>query len=165
MILDWKEYEATAVKAVEEGIVLLENRNGALPLKENTPVAIYGRIQLHYYKSGTGSGGMVNVSKVTDITRGLLESGKVKVNQELLEVYKKWEEENPFDSGNIPPYRKNSQWFRELGEQDAAYRYDGRSYYCNDSVKPWFCPARSTEQAGIKNRTRVSAENPVLFSI
>lgn len=32
MILDWKEYEATAVKAVEEGIVLLENRNGALPL-------------------------------------------------------------------------------------------------------------------------------------
>lgn len=35
MILDWKEYEATAVKAVEEGIVLLENRNGALPLSEN----------------------------------------------------------------------------------------------------------------------------------
>ena len=61
MILDWKEYEATAVKAVEEGIVLLENRNGALPLKENTPVAIYGRIQLHYYKSGTGSGGMVSI--------------------------------------------------------------------------------------------------------
>ncbi len=61
MILDWKEYEATAVKAVEEGIVLLENRNGALPLKENTPVAVYGRIQLHYYKSGTGSGGMVSI--------------------------------------------------------------------------------------------------------
>lgn len=99
MVLDWKEYEATAVKAVEEGIVLLENRNGALPLSENSPVAVYGRIQLHYYKSGTGSGGMVNVSKVTGILQGLLDSGKVRVNQELLKEYKKWEKENPFDSG------------------------------------------------------------------
>ena len=123
MILDWKEYEATAVKAVEEGIVLLENRNGALPLSENSPVAIYGRIQLHYYKSGTGSGGMVNVSKVTDITLGLLESGKVKVNQELLEVYKKWEEENPFDSGTgwgtEPFSQKEMPVSRELAEKTA----------------------------------------------
>ena len=123
MILDWKEYEATAVKAVEEGIVLLENRNGALPLSENSPVAVYGRIQLHYYKSGTGSGGMVNVSKVTDITLGLLESGKVKVNQELLEVYKKWEEENPFDSGTgwgtEPFSQKEMPVSRELAEKTA----------------------------------------------
>lgn len=99
MILNWNEYEAAAVNAVEEGIVLLENRNGVLPLKENSQVAVYGRIQLHYYKSGTGSGGMVNVSKVTGILQGLLDSGKVRVNQELLKEYEKWEKENPFDNG------------------------------------------------------------------
>lgn len=124
MVLDWKEYEATAVKAVEEGIVLLENRNGALPLSENSQVAVYGRIQLHYYKSGTGSGGMVNVSKVTDITRGLLESGKVKVNKELLEEYKKWEKENPFDSGTgwgtEPFSQKEMPVSRKLAEKTAS---------------------------------------------
>ncbi|MGN1090155.1 MAG: glycoside hydrolase family 3 C-terminal domain-containing protein, partial [Huintestinicola sp.] len=39
-----------------------------------------------------------NVSKVTGILDGLLESG-VKVNEELLGVYRKWDEENPFDLG------------------------------------------------------------------
>ncbi|MDE7137530.1 MAG: glycoside hydrolase family 3 C-terminal domain-containing protein, partial [Ruminococcus sp.] len=53
---------------------------------------------LHYYKRGTGSGGMVNVSKVTGIVDGLLEAG-VRINEELLEVYKKWDEKNPYDLG------------------------------------------------------------------
>ncbi|MBQ3948347.1 MAG: glycoside hydrolase family 3 protein, partial [Ruminococcus sp.] len=52
----------------------------------------------HYYKSGTGSGGMVNVSKVTNIIDGLKEAG-AKLNEELLDVYKKWDEENPYDLG------------------------------------------------------------------
>ncbi|MDE6834215.1 MAG: glycoside hydrolase family 3 C-terminal domain-containing protein, partial [Ruminococcus sp.] len=46
----------------------------------------------------TGSGGMVNVSKVTGITDGLLEAG-IKIDTELLEIYKKWEEQNPYDMG------------------------------------------------------------------
>ena len=97
-ILDWDKYLDTAANAVAEGIVMLKNDNDALPLKKNEEVAVFGRIQLHYYKSGTGSGGMVNVSKVTGIVDGLLESG-VKINQELLDVYQKWDSENPFDLG------------------------------------------------------------------
>ena len=50
MVLDWEKYKEAAVHAVEEGIVLLENRNGVLPLKPGAPLAVYGRIQLHYYK-------------------------------------------------------------------------------------------------------------------
>ena len=67
IILDWNKYIAAARAAVAEGIVLLEN-NGALPLKKNENLAVFGRIQEHYYKSGTGSGGMVNVDKVWNIT-------------------------------------------------------------------------------------------------
>ncbi|MBE6862448.1 MAG: beta-glucosidase [Ruminococcus sp.] len=96
--LDWNEYLDKAAETVSEGIVMLKNDNNALPLDKNEEVALFGRIQLHYYKSGTGSGGLVNVSKVTGITEGLLESG-VKVNEELLSVYKEWDEENPFDIG------------------------------------------------------------------
>lgn len=97
--LDWNKYLDKAAETVSEGIVMLKNDNGALPLAEGSEVAVFGRIQLHYYKSGTGSGGLVNVSKVTGITDGLIESGRVKVNPELLDIYKKWDEENPFDIG------------------------------------------------------------------
>lgn len=97
-ILDWNKYIEKAVDAVSEGIVMLKNNNNALPLKAEEVVSVFGRIQLHYYKSGTGSGGMVNVSKVTGITDGLLEAG-VKLNEELLDIYKKWDNENPYDLG------------------------------------------------------------------
>ncbi len=49
---------------------MLKNEHQALPLKPMGR-ALFGRIQFHYYKSGTGSGGMVNVSKVTNIVDGL----------------------------------------------------------------------------------------------
>ncbi|MBO4524197.1 MAG: glycoside hydrolase family 3 protein [Ruminococcus sp.] len=97
-ILDWSKYLEKAAETVSEGIVMLKNDNGVLPLNKSDNIAVFGRIQLHYYKSGTGSGGMVNVSKVTSIVDGLIEAG-VKVNEKLLEIYRKWDEENPFDQG------------------------------------------------------------------
>ena len=99
MILDFDVYSKAAILAAAEGQVLLRNDNQALPLKEHARVAVFGRIQSHYYKSGTGSGGMVNVSKVTGIVDALQESGKVEVNERLLEIYREWEREHPFDEG------------------------------------------------------------------
>ena len=96
-ILDWNKYIETSAKAVSEGLVLLKN-DGALPLKNGGTAAVFGRIQLHYYKSGTGSGGMVNVSRVVGITDGLIEAG-YKVDEELLKTYQEWDEKNPFDPG------------------------------------------------------------------
>lgn len=97
--LDWDKYLKTAAQVVSEGIVMLKNEHQALPLKPHEEIALFGRIQFHYYKSGTGSGGMVNVSKATNIVDGLQESG-IKLNQELLDVYHKWDNENPFDLGD-----------------------------------------------------------------
>ena len=98
-ILDWNRYLETAAQTAAEGIVMLRNDNSALPLRKDDRVAVFGRIQLHYYKSGTGSGGMVNVSKVTGIVDGLIEAG-VSINENLLDIYRKWDEENPFDQGD-----------------------------------------------------------------
>lgn len=97
LILDWNKYVAAARKAVAEGVVLLEN-NGALPLNKDEELAVFGRVQEHYYKSGTGSGGMVNVDKVWNITEGLTECG-VSLNEELRRVYAEWERSHPFDKG------------------------------------------------------------------
>lgn len=97
--LDWNKYLEKAAETVAEGIVMLKNDNNALPLDMSQTVSVFGRIQLQYYKSGTGSGGMVNVSKVTGIVDGLIEAG-VKINENLLDIYRKWDENNPFDQGD-----------------------------------------------------------------
>ena len=98
-VLDWNKYTEIAAQTVAEGIVMLKNDNNVLPLSKTDKTAVFGRIQLHYYKSGTGSGGMVNVSKVVNIVDGLIDAG-VDIDRELLDAYKKWDEENPFDVGN-----------------------------------------------------------------
>ena len=95
--LDWNKYVSAARAAVAEGVVMLEN-NGALPLKKDEELAVFGRVQEHYYKSGTGSGGMVNVDKVYNITDGLVECG-ISLNKKLRAVYAEWEKSNPFDPG------------------------------------------------------------------
>ena len=72
-VLDWSIYEKTAREMVTEGMVLLKNEKAALPLRKNETVSVFGRMQNHYYKSGTGSGGMVNVSRVVSIMDALSE--------------------------------------------------------------------------------------------
>lgn len=99
-ILDWNKYLDTAAQVVSEGIVMLKNENNALPLDKNEEIALFGRIQFSYYKSGTGSGGMVNVSKIVGIPEGLTDCG-IKLNKELQDTYNEWlsDNENVYDFG------------------------------------------------------------------
>ncbi len=99
MVLDLEKYAQCARKTAAEGQVLLRNEKEVLPIPVGGKVAVFGRIQSHYYKSGTGSGGMVNVDKVVGILDALLEDESVEVNQKLLGVYREWEKENPFNEG------------------------------------------------------------------
>ena len=99
MILDWEKYGICARRTVAEGQVLLRNERNVLPLPKGAKIAVFGRIQSHYYKSGTGSGGMVNVDKVTGILDALLEEEDITVNQSLLGIYQEWEKEHPFNEG------------------------------------------------------------------
>ena len=82
-----------------EGAVLLKNNHQALPIREGETVSIFGRIQLDYYKSGTGSGGLVNVDYVVDIPEGLKTAEGIHVNEELYNTYAAWENDHPFDRG------------------------------------------------------------------
>ena len=84
IVLNWNEYTEAAIKAASEGIVMLENKDNVLPLKKGSRIALFGRMQTHYYKSGTGSGGMVNVHHVTDIREGLNECPDITLDAELM---------------------------------------------------------------------------------
>ena len=57
-IFSVEKYAKTARQAVAEGIVMLSNENRVLPLPVGSRIALFGRSQFCYYKSGTGSGGM-----------------------------------------------------------------------------------------------------------
>lgn len=82
-----------------QGAVLLQNKNSVLPLLANDNVAIFGRVQINYYRSGTGSGGSVHVTHTTNLLDGLRRKKNIQVNEALANVYEKWIEENPFDNG------------------------------------------------------------------
>ncbi len=81
-----------------QGAVLLKNEGQMLPLREEK-ISVFGRIQIDYYRSGTGSGGAVNVVYKTNLLDGLRAKKQVEVNEELAAVYEAWVKEHPFDNG------------------------------------------------------------------
>lgn len=86
-------------RAAAEGAVLLKNDGQVLPLREGERVAVFGRTQFNYYRSGTGSGGSVHVAYTTNLTDGLRGKQGITVNEELAAVYAQWLEQHPFDNG------------------------------------------------------------------
>lgn len=86
-------------EAAGEGCVLLENKNETLPLAKGEKVSVFGRIQMDYYKSGTGSGGLVNTEFVIGIMDALTECGDIEINMDLYRTYEEWISRNPFNMG------------------------------------------------------------------
>ena len=97
--LDLERYAALARQATAEGCVLLENEGQALPLREGERVAVFGRMAFHYYKSGLGSGGLVNTRYVVGILDALKDCKEIRLDEKLMGIYEDWIRENPFDEG------------------------------------------------------------------
>lgn len=99
-MLKQNRYAQLARQAAREGAVLLKNDRETLPLKHGCRVASFGRSQFHYYKSGTGSGGLVNSPYVIGILDAMLGCTDITVNEDVLRVYTDWVREHPFDEGH-----------------------------------------------------------------
>ncbi len=133
---DPSAYSALARRTVAEGCVLLRNDGPVLPFREGAKVAVFGRSQFNYYKSGTGSGGLVNTGHVPSITEGLELSGTVTVDAALKAEYEAWIADHPFDVGqgwaNEPWYQEEMPLTDETvsaaaGRNDAAVVILGRT--------------------------------------
>lgn len=106
-LIDWKTLEEKPYKPLAElsrriaaeGCVLLKNEGNVLPLGRNNRISLFGRTQIDYYKSGTGSGGLVNVDYTVNILEGIRGCDELTLNEELVGIYESWIEENPFDNG------------------------------------------------------------------
>lgn len=126
-LFDLEQYARCARQCVADGVVLLKNDRSALPLSAGTKVALFGRTQYNYYKSGTGSGGMVNTSRVYGVKEALEEDGRFPLDGELAAIYDAWIAEHPFDPGqgwaNEPWYQEEMPITDEIA-QAAAQRAD-----------------------------------------
>lgn len=111
--LDQKKYAACARQAAAEGIVLLKNDREALPLNRGDRIAVFGINQFHYYKSGNGSGGMVNTAYEVSILDALKAKenaeGGLALDREVMGVYEEWITKHPLE--------KRSQWGTEAWNQ------------------------------------------------
>lgn len=114
------EVARLARTAAAEGAVLLKNNKQVLPFQKGQIVSVFGRIQFHYYKSGTGSGGMVNVEYVTNIPDSLRKKDGIRLNEKLAALYKAWVAEHPFEKGEGWAKEPWSQEEMPLDEQTVA---------------------------------------------
>ena len=112
-----EQFAAVARQAVAEGAVLLKNDRDALPLPVGARIAVFGRSQFNYYKSGTGSGGLVNTKYVVSIRDALLADPRFTVDPVVDAVYTEWLKVHPFQAGQG---WADEPWFQEEMPLDAA---------------------------------------------
>lgn len=82
-------HRALARRAAADGMVLLKNEGGLLPLQKGAKIAVFGKAQVDYVKGGGGSGD-TTVSYVRNVVDGLTEKeaeGKVQCFQPLTAFY------------------------------------------------------------------------------
>lgn len=77
-----EQHRALARRAAAEGAVLLKNTNACLPLPAGTRLAVFGKAQLDYIKSGGGSGDVT-----TAYAHNLMDGLHSKVKEEKIELF------------------------------------------------------------------------------
>ena len=82
-----------------DGAVLIKNEDQILPIKTTDKVSLFGRTQINYYRSGTGSGGSVNVLYATNLLKACRACETITINEDLATIYESWVAKNPFDDG------------------------------------------------------------------
>lgn len=98
--LDLEKYGSLIREVAAESCVLLKNDDKVLPFRKGDKVALFGRIAFNYYKSGVGSGGLVNTRYVVSILDALRANKDITLDEDLLKVYEEWIQKNPFDEGH-----------------------------------------------------------------
>ena len=89
------EHAALSRKAAGEGMVLLKNEGGTLPLKRGTRVALFGKATVEYIKGGGGSGDVfcAYTHNIYDGFKLKEDEGKVSVFKPTAEFYKEYVKE------------------------------------------------------------------------
>ena len=173
--LDLERYAVLARQATAEGCVLLENEGQALPLREGERVAVFGRMAFHYYKSGLGSGGLVNTRYVVRILDALKECKEIQLDEKLMGIYADWIKENPYDEGQgwgrVPWSQKEMEVTEEMLDcarnNDVSLVIIGRTAGedQDNNTKPGSYCLTETEEDMIRRVCQVSKRTVIVLNV
>ena len=115
-----KEHIELSKNAAKEGMVLLKNENGSLPLAKGTKVALFGKATIDYVKGGGGSGD-VTVPYIRNIYEGLVETaGKEAIFPDTVEYYQDYVQQQ-YKEGWVPGMVAEPEVPSELLEKAAVF--------------------------------------------
>lgn len=115
-----KQHILLSKEAAKEGMVLLKNEAGTLPLPKGTKAALFGKGSFDYVKGGGGSGD-VTTAYVRNLYEGLkLKSDKVQVFEKLSDFYRK-DVERQYQEGRMPGMTVEPEIPEELLKEARAY--------------------------------------------
>lgn len=130
-----KRHIALSKAAAKEGMVLLKNEGGILPLKKGTKVALFGKATFDYVKGGGGSGD-VTVAYIRNLYEGLKLQGDADIFEPLCEYYRR-DVERQYTAGNAPGMTIEPAVPGELLAQAKAWTDTAVISICRFSGEGW----------------------------
>ncbi|MBQ7596372.1 MAG: glycoside hydrolase family 3 C-terminal domain-containing protein [Clostridia bacterium] len=121
------EHAALSRKAAGEGMVLLKNIDGALPLKTGETVALFGKATIEYIKGGGGSGD-VYTPYVRNIYEGFCEKekqGKVNIFMPVIDFYQNYVKQ---ESKNVLTQEQIDATWDIVNSMDFCQQRDDMTY-------------------------------------
>lgn len=108
---DLKAHADITRQSSAEGMVLLKNDNGVLPIKNLKTVALFGVNSYDFLSGGLGSGA-VNVPYVVDMVEGLKNIG-ISTTPALTDIYEKYV---PYAKAKLKADKNPEMWFLDQGQ-------------------------------------------------
>lgn len=88
------ESQKLSEEITDEGIVLLENKNGILPLSDNKNINVFGWGSTNPCYGGTGSGALSDAYPIVSLLEGMSNAG-ITTNEELTKFYTDYRADRP----------------------------------------------------------------------
>ena len=131
-----KAHRELSKNAAKEGMVLLKNEKGLLPLAKGTRLALFGKATFDYVKGGGGSGD-VTVSYTVSLDAGLRAlDGYISVFDGLSDFYQR-NVRDQYENGAAPGMTVEPQVPDELLKKARAYTDTALITICRFSGEGW----------------------------
>ena len=145
-----KEHIQLSKEAAKEGMVLLKNENGLLPLAAGSKIALFGKGSFDYVKGGGGSGD-VYTAYVRNLYEGLKAQETAIQIYEPLSAFYRTDIQHQYEAGAAPGMTVEPELPAELADRAKAYAdiavvvisrfsgegWDRSSVECNNEFNPW----------------------------
>ena len=144
------EHIKLSKEAAKEGMVLLKNENGLLPLAVGSKIALFGKGSFDYVKGGGGSGD-VYTAYVRNLYEGLKAQETAVQIYEPLSAFYRTDIRHQYEAGAAPGMTVEPELPAELADGAKAYAdiavvvisrfsgegWDRSSIECNNEFNPW----------------------------